>query len=115
MDEKLRRRRFLRPYTHARQFPHLSSMDDAAIRVLARRGMTRRPGLIAVMKFRNVVVFSAMIAAAATLERTTSLGLGGALMVAGGGATPCLLCWNLVWVNTVIFALTKDEVDRSNQ
>jgi hypothetical protein len=32
--------------------------------------------------------------------------------VAGAGATAALLLWNGVWVNTVLFRLTRDEAER---
>jgi hypothetical protein len=107
-------------YTHARQFPHLAGMADADIRALARRAMARRRDLVRVMRLRNAVVFVGMVAAAALLGRGGGPGAGkamqragAAMMVAGAGGTAALLLWNLVWVNTVLFQLTRDEVERS--
>jgi hypothetical protein len=106
-------------YTHARQFPHLAGMADADIRELARRAMGRRPDLARIMRLRNVAVVGGMVAAAALLGRGGGPGVGGAMqrvggamMVAGACATAALLLWNLVWVNTVLFRLTRDEVER---
>ena len=107
-------------YTHARQFPHLVGMADADIRELARRAMARRPDLVRVVRLRNAVVFVCMVAAAAMLGRGGGPGVGKAMqaagramMIAGAVATVTLLLWNLVWVNTVLFRLTRDEVERS--
>jgi hypothetical protein len=103
-----------------RQFPHLAGMADADIRALARRALARRPDLVRLLRVRNVVVFVGMVAAAALLGRGGGPGVGGAmqgvgwgLMAAGAGATAALLLWNPVWVNTVLFRLTRAEVERS--
>jgi hypothetical protein len=94
-------------------------MADADIRVLARRAMARRPDLVRVVRLRNAIVFVGIVAVAALLGRGGGPGIGGAMraagkamMVAGLGGTAALLVWNLVWVNTVLFRLTRDEVER---
>ena len=32
------------------------------------------------------------------------------MMVVGGVATAFALCWNLVWVNTVVYKLSQQEI-----
>ena len=60
------------------------------------------------MRTRNVVVLgsiAATISAAILLRRN----LGYAMMVCGALGTLALLAWNVVWVNTVLFRITKEE------
>jgi hypothetical protein len=106
-------------YVHARQFPHLAGRSDPAIRTLARRAMARRPWMLWVLRLRNVSVFAGMIAAIMLLRWSGRPGGGGvmqgfgfAMMAAGAGATAFVLFWNLVWINTVLYRVTQDEVQR---
>jgi hypothetical protein len=99
-------------YTHARQFPHLADMSDAQIREIVRRGMGRRLGLARMMRLRNSVAMIGMVLAAAGLARFSAIDLGLIFMLVGGIATAVILAWNLVWVNTVLFHLTREEVGR---
>ena len=105
-------------YTHARQFPHLAGMSDTEIRQLAGRALGRRPNLIRIKRIRDAVVIGAMTLGAIEMKKS-GMGLGPALMIAGGIggiggiATLVLVAWNVVWLNTVLFRLTKDERQRS--
>jgi hypothetical protein len=111
-------------YTHARQFPHLMGRSDPDIRALARRAVLRRPRLVRVVRLWNVAVVAGMVATAAVLGRVgrdggpgvggAMLGVGFAVMAAGAGATAVILLWNLVWVNTVLYRVTRDEVQRQD-
>ena len=97
-------------YTHARQFPHLAGKSDAEIRLLVHKGMLNRPGLARTMRIRNLAVLCSMLIAGIFLGRLTSLGAGAIMMVVGGVATAFALCWNLVWVNTVVYKLSQQEI-----
>ena len=109
-------------YTHARQFPHLAGRSDGEIRALARSALDRRPNLRRVARVRNLVVLSGLaaltlyaISFAGTAGRDTRPGddlkFGGLLMLLGGGsATVAVLLWNLVWVNTVLFRITREDL-----
>lgn len=99
-------------YTHARQFPHLMGMDDARIREVVDRGMGRRPVLVRIHRLRNAAVIFGMILTIILLARYSSLKIGLIFTIVGGIGTVFVLCWNLVWVNTVLFRVTRDEVDR---
>jgi hypothetical protein len=99
-------------YAHARQFPHLAGLDDARIREVVIRGMGRRPGLVRVHKLRNAAVVIGMLLATALLARLSSLNLGMIMGLVGAVATAFILCWNLVWVNTVLYRVTLEEVGR---
>ena len=109
-------------YLHARQFPHLAAMQDSEIRAIARRAMTRHPNLIRVMKIRNRVVRLGMLVAVTTIAAFSEPTFSGdslktfgvALMIVGAVFTAFLLVWNLVWINTVIFRITREEVERGN-
>ena len=94
-------------YTHARQFPHLAGLSDTQIRALARRALDRHPRYRLVMRTRNVVVLGGMAAAILLAGRN----LGFAMMVSGVVSILALLAWNVVWVNTVVFQITKEEAE----
>jgi hypothetical protein len=107
-------------YTHARQFPHLAGMQDAEIRAIASRAMSRYPHLLRVMKIRNRVVLVGLPVAIAAIAVFSDLRWNSgplvrwsiALMAVGGSFSAFLLAWNLIWVNTVIFRITREEVAR---
>lgn len=99
-------------YTHARQFPHFTGMSDVEIRTIARRAMANHPGLIRVMRFRNLGTMLAMIVATAVLTLWAALDMGIALMIVGGVATLLVLAWNVIWINTVMFRITREELER---
>ena len=109
-------------YLHARQFPHLAGMQDSEIRTIARRAMSRHPNLIRIMRFRNLAVLVGMFLAIAIIAGSTGdaftgdslVRVGFSLMIVGAVFTLLLLVWNLVWVNTVIFRITREEVERGN-
>jgi hypothetical protein len=96
-------------YTHARQFPHLDGKTDAEIRLLARRAMDKHPGLIRAMRFRDVVIIFGMTTAGVLLGRLTDLSIGAVLLLLGAAGSLLILCWNLIWVNQVLYQLTKHE------
>lgn len=99
-------------YTHARQFPHLNGLSDHEIRKLAHSAMIRHPNLIRMMRFRNAALYLSMIVAAALLGRYSNMGLGIVLVSVGLAATAFVLLWNLIWLNFVLFRITRDEVER---
>lgn len=109
-------------YTHARQFPHLAGMKDSEIRAIASRAMNRHPRLLRVMKIRNRVVLLGLFVAMAAIAGFSDLRWNNgsltrssiALMAVGGAFSAILLVWNLIWVNTVIFRITREEVSRSD-
>ncbi len=104
-------------YTHCRQFPHLSGRSDQEIRALVGNGMRKRPHLIRIMKIRNLAVLAGMIVTATLLWRRGGPGTGNAMMklglvlsICGIAATALILLWNLVWVNTVLWKVTTEEI-----
>jgi hypothetical protein len=97
-------------YTHARQFPHLAGKSDDEIRAIARRAMARNPRLRSIAVWRNRVVFSGMAAAIILLVLGAGWKLSRSMMWTGGVATALVLIWNVVWVNTVLFRITKEEL-----
>jgi hypothetical protein len=98
-------------YTHAREYPHLAGKTDDEIRAIARQGMDGKPQLRTIMRTRNLAVFSAMGVSIIALMIAGGWSLGQSMLVAGGVATAFLLIWNVVWVNTVLFQITKDAVN----
>jgi hypothetical protein len=99
-------------YTHARQFPHLAGKTDDEIRSLVRNALTSRPNLLRIMRIRNRAVLGGMLVGAIALKELASLELGTALMIVGGTATAFLICWNLAWVNTVLFRITQPKPEQ---
>lgn len=97
-------------YTHAREFPHLAGKSDDEIRAIARQAMARNPHLRSIARWRNRVVFSGMGIAILVLVLVGEWRLGQSMLVVGGVATVFVLLWNVVWVNTVLFRITRDEV-----
>jgi len=53
-----------------------------------------------------------MVLATAVLACFSALQLGLILMLVGSKATVVIFAWNLMWVNTVLFQMTRDEVER---
>lgn len=96
-------------YTHARQFPHLAGKTDEQIRALVSQGMLKRPKYITVMRARNRALFAVMLGAVIGLVRMGNWRWGAALMLVGAVATFVVLLWNLVWVNVVVFKITKED------
>jgi hypothetical protein len=96
-------------YTHARQFPHLAGMTDSDVRELVRRAMRRRPRSIRALRVRNAIIYAGMVAAAGFLAPRAGMGVGAALIVVGTAGTLAIIAWNLFWVNTVLFRVTKEE------
>lgn len=71
---------------------------------------------------RNVALVVGMLATVALSDRGSGSsfgdamqGVGFAMMAAGAGGTAFVLLWNLVWVNTVLYRLTWDEVQRARE
>jgi hypothetical protein len=50
-----------------------------------------------------------MVIGAAVLM-SGGLSVGPSLMIVGGVSTVLLLVWNFVWVNTILFRLTQEEL-----
>jgi len=100
-------------YTHARQFPHLSGLSDAEIRSIAIRAMQRYPRYVAIMRARNVLLSLGAGIAIGFLLALNLASLGAALMIVGAISTTFFLLWNLVWVNTVIYRVTREEIEGS--
>ena len=99
-------------YTHARQFPHLAGLTDDEIRLVARRAMSRHAHYVTIMRCRNAAVLLGMSAVIMLLVSRFGMRLGLAMMIGGGAATVLLLLWNVVWVNTVLFRITRAERDQ---
>jgi hypothetical protein len=74
------------------------------------------------MRIRNLVVLGGMFLTIAWIAAPTGVAFTGdslirfgvSLMIVGAVFTAFLLAWNLVWVNTVIFRITREEVERGN-
>jgi hypothetical protein len=98
-------------FTHARQFPHLAGKTDDEIRALARRCMDKNPRLRSILRARNRVMFLAMGVAILALITVGGWKLGQSMLVAGAVATAFVLIWNTVWVNTVLYKITEEEVN----
>src|SRR5262245_13856897 len=98
-------------YTHARQFPHVAGLRDDKIRGVARRAMQRHPHYRRTIRARNIVVLLAMALGTGLLNAIAGMQVGLALMIVGAAATVFVLVWNLVWVNTVLFRITQEEME----
>lgn len=106
-------------YFHARQFPHLAGKSDAEIYDIAQRAMRRNPGLGRAMRIRNLAIYFGIVAAGAWLFSYSNWSMGGSsmvnlgvgLIIVGVSVTAIVLAWNLVWLNTVVFRITRDEVE----
>jgi len=98
--------------SHARQSPHLSGMSDPEIRTLAQRAMSQHPRTRLIRRVRNIAVLLGMLAGYLILTWRFDVDYdpGSAMMIVGGVGTIFVLIWNLVWVNTVLFRLTRLEV-----
>lgn len=96
-------------YMHARQFPHLQGKTDQEIRLIVFQGLEKRPKYRSLMRARNVIVILVMVIGPAALV-SGGLKLGLSMMIVGGLATALVLVWNLVWLNTILFRLTEEEL-----
>jgi putative flippase GtrA len=85
-------------------------MDDQQIRELARKAMSKRPGYVRLLRAKYAVVIGGMGVGAIALIQLAGLRLGLALVIAGAVGTAAGLAWNFVWVNTVLFRITREEV-----
>jgi len=63
------------------------------------------------MRWRNVVILWVILISVAILALFSELRFGLILMIVGGLATAAIMVWNLVWLNTVVFRLTKEEIE----
>src|SRR4051812_45689886 len=107
-------------YTHARQFPHLSGLSDDEIRAIAGRAFVRHPYYARLRRVRNrllIVAIGVTVAAWVYWSGERRIGelmmtVGTGMMAAGGAAFVFVLVWNLIWVNTVLYRLTDEEVSR---
>ena len=97
-------------YTHARQFPHLAGLNDQQIRALARNAMAKRPRYALIIRLRNAVVIASMLLATAALNKLAGTSIGLSLMIVGAICTAFVMAWNLVWVNTVMWRITREEM-----
>jgi hypothetical protein len=97
-------------YVHARQFPHLAGKAEREIRILARRAMDKHPRLIRTMRLRNAAIMLGMTIAGVLLGRRSDLTIGAILVLLGAVGSVVILCWNLVWLNTVVYKLTAREI-----
>ncbi|HEX6962994.1 MAG TPA: hypothetical protein VF175_14085 [Lacipirellula sp.] len=85
-------------------------MNEAEIRTIARRAMERRPQLVRLMRARLAVIVLGMMMAIALLARFTEWRLGSVFILVGAVSTSLVLAWNVVWVNTILFRITEDEI-----
>jgi hypothetical protein len=93
-------------FTHCRQFPHLAGLSDDEIRQRVRDSLAQRPRLIALRRMRNVAVILLMaLVQFAAYRGEGTLGLS--LMIAGAAGTGFVLVSNLIWINSVLFRITK--------
>ncbi len=83
-------------------------MSDTEIRQLARDAFRKHPFLARVRRIRNVVIVVSMAVGAKALV-ASSVRLGMAMMIVGVISTVIVLGWNSVWLNTVLFRVTKEE------
>jgi len=88
-------------------------MGDEQIRALTRQAMAKRPNYARVMRARNAAVILGMLLGPMILIQIANLRLGTALVIAGAVGTLVLLLWNMIWVNTVLFRITREEVGDS--
>jgi hypothetical protein len=65
------------------------------------------------MRLRAAGLILGLILAVCMLARYSSLGSGLILVLVGGVGSAFVLCWNLVWINTVMYRATREEVQRS--
>jgi hypothetical protein len=63
------------------------------------------------MRVRNVVVLFGMVMGVAVLM-SAGMRVGATLLIVGGVATGVVLVTNIVWINTVVFKLTQEELNR---
>jgi hypothetical protein len=89
---------------------HLAGLDDARIREVVICGMRRRPGLVRIHRLFRAAVMIGMVLATALLARLSSLEPGMILLLVGAVATATVLSWSLVWVHTILYRVTLEEV-----
>lgn len=76
-----------------------------------RNAMSKQPIYIAIMQARNFIALAVLFLLPIALVRLAQWPLPLAIMVTGGAGMVFVLGWNFVWVNTVVFRLTKEEVE----
>lgn len=108
-------------YTHCRQFPHFVHMSDDDIRASVRESLLKRPKYLRLMKYRNIAILTALVLAVVlpVLVAQAKLGLfltalGRSLVITGAVSTAVILCWNVVWVNKVLFRITQEDATGSS-
>jgi len=96
-------------YTHARQFPHFAGRTDAEIIAIVRRALAKHPRYF---KLRQVQIILTALMLVFTFVGTILAGLklGFAFVAAGVLGTLVILVWNLVWINTALYRITRDEI-----
>jgi len=99
-------------YSHARQFPHLTGMADPEIKLLVRGAMADQARYRRLWRMRNLAMLVGMLSGGVALIRVLKLDPGLAMMIVGGLGTLFLLGWNFIWVNTVLFRVTRQAMDR---
>ena len=62
------------------------------------------------MRIRDVVIIFGMTTAGVLLGRLSDLSIGAILLLLGIAGSLLILCWNLVWVNQVLYKLTEHEI-----
>jgi hypothetical protein len=88
----------------------LSGLTDSEIRAVVGRALAKRPRYRLVLHWRNAAVLLGMAVAVVVLPRYAGLDSALALLFIGVVATAVVLGWNLIWVNTVLFRLTAQEM-----
>jgi hypothetical protein len=99
----------------------LQGLSDNQVRAVAGLAMRRRPRLMLLMKLRTIAILGAMFTLVWAFQNTGDkwlgrefVSLGTSLIVAGGLGTLAVVVWNFVWVNTVLFRITKEEIALQN-
>jgi hypothetical protein len=84
-------------------------MTDDQIRAVARRAVAKNPRYMTLRKIQIALWFLLMISVGA-MAYVLGVELGLGFIVAAAAGLLLLVAWNLVWVNTALFRITKDEM-----
>ncbi len=85
-------------------------MSREDVRNVIRRIYVRKPRWLWVMRGRNFGIMALTLLAWFWM-RAQELNVVLAMLIAGGLSFSLTLAWNLVWLNTVLFRMTKEEID----
>jgi hypothetical protein len=103
-------------YTHARQFPHLAGRSNEEVVAIYRRALKKRPKYWSLWILHYVVIFFAIVPLEiVALQKLAGIRLNNAYIIAGVSILLMGFSWNAVWVNTVAFKITKEEVEHSGR